>query len=185
MTDLFTELTDATTPREAFTVTDTQSATWAMRKLAAIRRREADHIAVADAEIERLTEWAAKVQSKFQREADYFESLLRDYHQRVLFEDERAKTITLPHGKLTYRAQQPEYQRNDDELLAWARVNAPEMVESVERLAWGEIKKRTAVQGSQLVDAESGEVIPGVTVLQREPKFAITIDEGEAGSNGS
>ena len=180
MTDLFADMVDGTTPKEAFTVTDLSSATWAMRKLVAIRRKELDIGEAAQEQIRILTNWCAVEQRKMQQQAAYFESLLADYHQRVLGEDERAKTITLPHGKLTFRAQQPTYTRNDDELLAWARATSPELVVVTESPNWAEIKQYGKAVGNQLFDPATGEVIPGVTVTERPAKFAITLDEGES-----
>ena len=87
MTDLFSEMTDATTPREAFAVTDTSSATWAMRKLAAIRRKQADIAQAADAEILRIADWAAAEQRKLLDSANYFcfHNRLPVYHFLFMF----------------------------------------------------------------------------------------------------
>lgn len=176
MTDLFSEMTDATTPREAFAVTDTSSATWAMRKLAAIRRKQADIAQAADAEILRIADWAAAEQRKLLDSANYFERLLIDYHQHIIADDPRAKTVTLPHGKLTVRQQQPQYQRDDDVLLEWAKATSPELVVVSESPNWIEIKQYGKAVGGQFFDPATGEVIPGVTVIHREPKFFVEVE---------
>ena len=179
MTDLFGEMVDETAPKGPFEVTDLGSAGWVMRRLLVIRRKVKDIEDTAERDKRLVTEWCEAEVAKLTHKAAHFEGLLADYHQRVLAEDERAKTITLPHGKLTFRAQPPEFTRNDDELLAWARASAPELVATTERADWAAIKERARVHGDHLIDPDSGEVIPGVTVTERPAKFAITLDEGE------
>jgi len=180
MTDLFADMVDDTAPKGPFEVTDLGSAGWVMRKLLVIRRKVKDIEETAERDKRLVTEWCEAEVAKLTHKAAHFEGLLADYHQRVLGEDERAKTITLPHGKLTFRAQQPTYTRNDDELLAWARATSPELVVVTESPNWAEIKQYGKAVGNQLFDPATGEVIPGVTVTERPAKFAITLDEGES-----
>ena len=47
--------------REAFVISDDAKADWAMRKLASLRRKQADNKAIFDKEVQRVTEWLEKV----------------------------------------------------------------------------------------------------------------------------
>lgn len=177
--DRLEELAELGAPeqREAFRVTDLGGASWAMRKLHAIRQKQAEVRQVAEAEIARVQAWADQQTKAMEDNADYFVLLLVDYHRNLLAEDERAKTVKLPHGALKCRAQQPWYVRDEDELLRWAEATDPENLVQVKKsVKWSEIKQYGKAVGEQLFDPATGEVIPGVTVIHREPKFTVEVE---------
>lgn len=180
MSELLHEIADLGAPEgssEQFQITDLGGASWAMRKLAAIRRRQDEVRRVADSEVTRIQDWAATQVRSLDQDGAYFESLLTDYHRRLVAEDPKAKTISLPHGALKCRAQQPEYIRDEDELLAWAEAADPEaLVEVKKSPRWAEIKKRGKPSGQHLIDQDTGEVIAGVLVVPREPKFTVDVE---------
>jgi len=165
--------------REGFQITDLSAATWAMKKVARIRARQAEIHAAACAEIDRLKAWDAAEQHRLDSEAAFFVEHLIDYHRRLIAEDPKAKTIRLPHGELRCRAQQPEFMRDDAALLDWAMQVDPNAL-VITQLAprWAEIKKRGQVQGDKFLDPETGEVIPGVTAIERPPKFTVEVEVG-------
>jgi len=174
------ELADAGAPAqsEEFRIYDLGGATWAMRKLAALRRRQAEVEEFANAEIARIRVYLTAEVKDINESAAFFERLLTDYHRGLLDADPRAKTVKLPHGSLRCRVQQPEFIRNDEELLAWAEVTDPQLVEVKKSPRWAEIKKRGQPSGQNLVDTVTGELVAGVTVLYREPKFTVDVEVG-------
>ena len=82
--------------REPFIVDDDSKADWAMRKLASIRRKQADNKAIFDKEIQRVTEWLEKVNTALERDAEWFEANLKPY--ALLQRSEGRKSVVLPHG---------------------------------------------------------------------------------------
>ncbi|WP_031517715.1 host-nuclease inhibitor Gam family protein, partial [Desulfofalx alkaliphila] len=81
-----------------------------------------------------------------------------------------------PYGTLKMRAQQPQYQRDDAAIKEWARVNRPEvLVQQEPKLDWAALKKVLQVAGDKLVDPETGETVPGVVVVERQPKFSVEV----------
>ncbi len=57
--------------REPFVVDDDSKADWAMRKLASIRRKQAENTAIFDREVARVSEWLVKVNTALERDAEY------------------------------------------------------------------------------------------------------------------
>jgi hypothetical protein len=113
--------------REPFRVDDDSKADWAMRKLASIRRKQAENQAIHDRELQRVAEWLLKVNTALERDAEWFEANLRPYalQQR----SEGRKSVVLPHGTIKTTAGRPKYEIEDDsEFLSWAETNAPELV---------------------------------------------------------
>jgi hypothetical protein len=114
---------------EGFVVDNDQKADWAIRKLAVIRRKQAENKAIYDAEIIRITEWLSTVNTALDRDALYFEAVLTPY--ALLQRSEGRKTVSLPHGTLKTTAGQPHIEFNDEsKFIEWAKVNDPSLLES-------------------------------------------------------
>jgi len=62
-----------------FVVDDDSKADWALRRLQSIRHKQAENEKIASDEITRVTEWLGKVNSALNRDAEYFEAILRPY----------------------------------------------------------------------------------------------------------
>jgi hypothetical protein len=161
--------------KQEFRITDQGGAIWAMRKIKSINTRLADVKLTATAEISRIREWAQAEEEKADRERAFFEHLLKDYAERLRTEDPKFKSLKLPHGKIAFRKQSPEFIRDNNILLAWIKANRPEFVRVKEEPDWSSLKKEVAVAGEQAVDA-NGEIIEGVTVVTREDKFSVEVE---------
>lgn len=152
-----------------FTVTDDQKAEWCMKKI-----REAK----ADKEY-----WKTFYEAQYKSVADtadatisQMEALLEEYFRTV----PHKKTATqenypLPSGKLVCKKQEPEFERKDDEIIEWLKQNGKvSFVKVKETLDWAALKKSTTVVGESIAD-ENGEIIPGVTVIQRPAAFKVEV----------
>ena len=83
------------------------------------------------------------------------------------------ESYTLPGGKLVLKKQNPEYNRDDDTVIAWLKKSgATEYVKTVESLDWANLKKDATVLGDKLINAD-GEEIPGITVVAKPDKFTV------------
>lgn len=151
-----------------FSIDNQEQAAWAIRKIRLIEKRRAEVIATAEAEANKIKLWVKAQEERADRERSYFDHLLREYMDRLREEDPKLKTLSLPGGKLQVRKQQPEYTYNDETLLPWAKENLPDAV--VVR----EITNKTVVKA---YIKETGEVIPGVLIEDRQEKFSVEVDE--------
>lgn len=79
-----------------------------------------------------------------------------------------------PLGKLVLKNQAPEFKRDDKAVIAWLKKSPDTIryIKTKEELDWSSLKADTTVLGNQIVNAD-GEIIPGVEVVEREPKFAV------------
>jgi len=60
-------------------------------------------------------------------------------------------------------------------LLKWLdNVGKEEYIKVKRSPLWGELKKICKVAGNKLVDIDTGEVVEGVEVIEREPRFSIS-----------
>jgi phage host-nuclease inhibitor protein Gam len=163
--------------REQFVIDTKEKASWALRKLAKIRKEMAENQAIAEAEIKRTQEWLEEVNGALEKDAEYFSNLLQVYHRSVLEEDPKAKTIKLPFGTLKARKQEPEYIRDEEKLLAWTKVNHPDAIKVKESVDWSKLKETISNVENGLAITEDGEVIEGVKVVERGVKFVVEVAE--------
>jgi phage host-nuclease inhibitor protein Gam len=171
--------------RQQFRITDEGMADWAVRKIAKARQEFAEADQVADEQIQRIEDWRASKKRDLEHAEEFFGGLLRAYYYPQHEADpKRKKTFKLPNGQVQFRAQQPEYKRDDEALLGWLKANGRESyIVTKESPAWGELKKILKQHGEHMIDTESGEVVDGILVVERPTAIRIvtaTEAEGEA-----
>ena len=103
------------------------------------------------------------------------ENLLKLYAEDRLKNSKR-KSVSLPSGKFGYRKQPPKITHDDTILLAFAKEAAPQFVKVKESLDWAGMKKSCVIDQGKMID-ENGEVLPGITIEQPEPKFYVDTKE--------
>lgn len=166
-------LEEQETKRPPFVVTDDRKAEWCLNQ---IRQKQQEK-----------EKWKAHYDSLYAtiaKEADsdiaYFEGLLREYFfQKHTAGDTQAtdtkESYPLPSGKLVMRKQEPKYDQDDAILVPWLEQNKLEKFVKVKKEAkWGELKKTLVLNGDHWI-TEDAEVVPGVTVTPREPKFVVEV----------
>lgn len=158
--------------REAFVIDDDAKADWAMRKLASIRRKQADNKAIYDREVQRVAEWLEKVNTALERDAEWFESNLKPY--ALTERSNGRKSLILPHGTVKTTAGRPKIEiENEIEFLAWAEKSEPELIRVKK-----EIDKKvlnTLLTDSGDVISTQGEIVPSVRVTPAETSVSFVI----------
>lgn len=150
-----------------FVIDSDSKAQWAMDKIKEAREDSAKWKAHYERAMSLIVE--ANEQTEH-----YMLELLAAYFATVPHHDTKTQsTYTLPGGVLCMKQQAPEYKRDPAALLAWAKANMPEAVKVKEEADWAAIKKVCA-SGTACI-ADTGEVVDGVEVIQREPVFSVTI----------
>lgn len=162
--------------RQRFVIDGPKTAEWALRKLGRLRGRMAANDDLANEERRRIDEWLANENAKLQRDASFFEGLLREWQEAVL-ETEDRKTISLPAGTLRARRLPDRWTFDGDAFLAWAvragrddliRTPAPE----VDR---PKVKQSLVVEHGIVVDPATGETVDGVTVEPGDVRYSVEV----------
>jgi len=160
--------------REPFQVDDDSKADWAMRKLASIRRKQADNKAIYDRELQRVSEWLEKVNTDLERDAEWFESNLRPYALQERSKDR--KSIVLPHGTIKTVSGRIKFDIEDEsKFIEWAETNAPELVrikKEIDKKALGALN-----QSEDKVISTQGEIVPAIKVIPAEISVSFVIAE--------
>jgi len=182
---------DAKPEAERFRVDGPETATWALRKLAAAEAEIDDAKTLAASEIARVEQWYDEVTRRPARDVEFFRGLLIDYMRSRHAEDPKCKTVKLPAGTLTARAGQPKIDATDIEALkAYADTLDDEYRSSIIRTKYeanvsgmkGLLvpKDEGDPLGAPLVDPSTGEVVPGVVWLPAVVKYDAKTTEGES-----
>ena len=145
---------------------------------------EIQKIKEAEAECERSCAWYEEMIRRAQAKRDHIretaERNLRSFFEMPGLPRKAAKTqvsYELRTGKLVLKTQEPEYDRQEDQLCKWLKDNGKAgMVKTKESADWKELKKELKVgpDGKCMVTAD-GEIVPGITVIEREPKFSVSV----------
>lgn len=166
---------DTTTPPERFTVTDDSMAEWALRKVAAARRKRHEATKLRDDEQARIDAWYQHVTAAAQRDDEFFTGLLTEY---ALTERKHGrKSVVLPHGAVKTRTTSASVDVVDeDALIAWAKQNRPDAVKTVDRIMRTELVKHARIENG-VWDNDTGEIIPGVVAVSPAVKTTVVIAE--------
>lgn len=159
---------------QRFTIRDDNAAEWALKKIRTEDERYARLRAVCEAQVEFYTRKIAEYDRQLERRTGYLQSLLEGYFSEV--DHKRTKTqesYELPSGKLVLKHQRPKVTRDDELLADWCMMNGHEAeVEYVTKINWADLKGKLTETATGYVD-ENGEIVPGITLEEREDVFRV------------
>ncbi len=170
--DYMEELMEET--KESFVINNDKTALWAARKIKEEQAEMERQRELAESEIQRLKYLQQEYQDRFERRTANLKNLLFDYFHTVPRKATKTQeSYKLLDFTLRLKKQNPEFVRDEEILTAWAKENTPELVKVKESTDWANLKKLTAVDGENVVFAESGEIIPGIVAKAREDVFEV------------
>jgi Bacteriophage Mu Gam like protein len=170
---------------QPFEVTNQESAAEALRRITyfmeqiqSVENIVQTQIQPFESKIEKIKAWGEDAKQEHYDRIKHYESLLEAYMRLQVTEQESKgkkpkKTLKLPYGAIKLKKQQPEFVRDEEKLLEYAKSIG--MVKVKESADWSEIKKQCTVVGEKLVN-EDGEVVPGISINERPEKFEFNIE---------
>lgn len=176
----------ADTENQRFRIQDDNQADWALRKIARARQDMKEAEETAAMEIEKINRWLDGQRDESLRTELFFTVLLQEYYEPRFMTNPDKKTYKLPSGKVQRRTQQPQFDRDNEALLAWLKQREmTDYIEVKETPKWGELKQQVQVVGEHVVIKDGplkGEIIDGVEVVHRPPIFRVVTSEGDDGN---
>lgn len=161
---------------QEFRISNLEQASWALRKLSAIKAKNMEIDNVARAEIERVTDWQKNETKKLEKQRQFFERLLEEFHRSRIAQNPKEKTISTPYGKMQIKKIPPKWEYDDNKLLQWLKKNKPELVRIKEEPNKQGLKKAVKVSGSKAIDPDTGEIVEGIAIQPEMDKFYVEVE---------
>jgi len=161
---------------EPFRIDNDEKAEWAISKIREEQAEAMRIINVCKSMIMHYEEQMKKAEENFEKKTAYLRSQLEQYFDSV--KKRRTKTqevYKLPSGTLRRKYPKPEFKRDEDKLVAWLKErNMNDYIKVKETVDWANLKKSINVVGNKVID-ENGEVVEGITVVERTPVFEVEV----------
>lgn len=152
--------------REKHGIHSEEEANRFFRVLTALGRERAEVEALRDAELEKVAGFYDKKLEVVDEKRGFFEGLIRDYYERECAKNPKFKLAT-PWGKVVKRTTKTPVWNDEAATLEWLERNRADLVKVDKSIKKAELKKAMVLSGSSFVDDSSGEVVPGVSVVER------------------
>jgi phage host-nuclease inhibitor protein Gam len=124
-----------------------------------------------------ISEYKQKIEQaekKYETDTAFLRSQLQQYFETVPKKATKTQeTYKLPSGTLKRKFGGVEYVRDDEELLNYLKENKlVDYVKTKESVDWAEFKKTVTQKDNYVVDAD-GQVVEGVTLVEKSDRFEI------------
>lgn len=163
---------------EHFTIEDESQANWALRKIKQLQDEKEKNVSLANAEIEKIEEWLNATNDQVQQSIDYFQSLLAEYAMEQRKNDPKFKSLKLPNGRIGFRKQQPKWEYDNEKVIEALKASErDDLIRVKEEPDKSAIKKAFKVAENKVINPDTGEVVEGITIEQREDAFSVEVSE--------
>lgn len=150
--------------QEGFKIDSLESANWAFRKIRALKEDIKEKEELAIKERERIDNWLKSETESVRSSISFFEGLLTEYYLLIKKDNPKAK-ISTPYGKVSSRKSKTWNYEDEDLTIKYLKENKhSNLIRVQENLNKSELKK-VFKDG---VNEETGEIIPGLNVVQVE-----------------
>lgn len=162
------------TEEEKFKIRDLGGASWALRKIAAYKKKQAEIKEFADAERFRINSWEENENEQIKRGIEYFENLLAQYLMEQRRSDPKFK-ISTPYGKVSTRKQQPKWEYDDETVIKYLKsVDMNRLIRIKEELNKVDLKKAVTVEESKAM--LQGIRLPGINITEQPDKIIVEVE---------
>ena len=161
---------------EPFRIDNDEKAEWALAKIREEQAEAQRIMNVCRSMIMHYEQQLKKAEEDLEKKTAYLRSQLEQYFDSV--EKRRTKTqevYKLPSGTLRRKYPSPQFNRDDEKLVKWLKDRQMnEYIKVKETADWASLKKTIQVVGNKAVD-EDGEIVEGITVVDRPPVFEVEV----------
>ncbi|NFA59500.1 host-nuclease inhibitor Gam family protein [Clostridium sporogenes] len=154
--------------QETFKITDLKGASWALRKIKECKESILEKEELAKAEKERIDKWLLDESKSDLTTLEYFNGLLLQYYKELKQSNSKAK-INTPYGKVTSRKNKKWNYGEEQDLIKYLTSNGyNNLIKVKQEVNKTELKKNFSVSNGMVLDKETGEIIPNVSVEEVE-----------------
>lgn len=173
---LYEILAPETEEKDTFVIDNDNKAEWALTVIKAEKADRDRLISVCEQKIQEYQEKIEQFKKQYESRTSYLISCLNQYFQTVPHKTTKTQeTYKLPSGTLKLKLPGVEYQRDDTKLVEWLKSSGlNDFIQIKESPKWAELKKTVTVNGDKVL-TEDGEIVEGVTVVEKPAVFEVEI----------
>lgn len=160
---------------ESFSITDDKLADWALRK---IKEEEAERdrlINIANDQIAELNLRINQLETQCENKTKFLKGHLAIYFGTVPHKETKTQeSYKLLSGSLVMKKAGTKIIHDDDALLAYLVASSqPEYIKVKKSVDWAEYKKNLGIEGRDVIDLDTGEIIKACSVEDVPASFDI------------
>ena len=160
---------------EGLRIDTPEKAAWAIRKYRTLAQRKARNDALAASEQRRISSWLETTNAPVEAQMEFYAAHLEGFAM-----SERArgrKSFDAPDGSVKTRTTAPTYEVDKSTFISWAQeAKREELLRISFAPDLAAIKAAVVVDGVDVLDPLSGEVIPGLTPVPERVSTTIVPD---------
>ena len=157
---------------ETFRINNDKTADWAITQIHEAENERDRLIRLAQDQINDLTSKINDLTEKCNNETKYLRSCLAEYFETVPSKETKTqKSYKLLSGTLVFKKPSVKIIHDDEKLIEF--LDGTEFVETKKSLKWGEYKKCLGIEGDQVIDLDTGEIVEACTVEEVPASFNI------------
>jgi len=161
---------------EKFVIDNDSKAEWALERIKTEKQDMERLIKVCE---DRIADYQQKIEQfkqKYEQRTSYLKTLLHQYFLQVPHKKTKTQeTYELPSGKLKLKYPGPEFVRSDEKLVEYLENVNPDLIKIKKIPDWASFKPFVTVKYGKAVDTTTGEIVEGVTVVERPPEFIVEV----------
>ena len=167
--------------RERFEVDNDMKAEWCLNKIRKVREQQNRETEELMRQMQFYKDQIEMIAARADEDVEFFEGMLRGYfNDRVEAGFTKATktkvSYKLPTGEMALKHLEPVYKRDDKAVMEWLRKeHAGDHIKVKEELDWAGLKKEVQVSGNGCVVPSTGEIVPGIEVIEREDEFVVEV----------
>lgn len=162
-----------------FRIHDLAQLSSVMRELSDLSAKQNEVEEVYNAELQRIDFWKAEQLEKINKEREWREQQVIDYHKRRLEENPKDKTLSTPFGKVKSTSKKATFKKPDtDVLMAVLEVNGhTDLIKEKTTYTpdWATYKKQLSVVGDKVVDA-NGVIVDDIEIEPAQTTFKVEVE---------
>lgn len=156
-------------------IADDGAADWAVQKIQAERAELARLEELAEAQIARIEEKVAAARKRCENGTRFLTGKLAEYFATVPHKKTKTQeSYRLLSGTLKMKLGGVTMKQDDAALVEFLKASGQtEYIKITESPKWGDFKKRLEIQGTDVVDTETGEIVEGVRLIEKPDTFTV------------
>ena len=169
------EIIDNEIQQEGFAINNDEQAEWALLKLQQHKADLERMKILCNNMISKYQESLKNAEIKHEQDTSFLKSQLQQYFETIKPKETKTQAVyKLPSGTLKKKFGTIEYIRDDEKLLEWVKKGhwPGQYIKIKESVDWAELKKTVTVSGLNIITAD-GEIVEGVTAVEKPDKFEI------------